>query len=104
MRPRHPGDVASRAFAHFGDIRGGDGMSDLLQFGLAQTRAAALAGVPAERLDALAATIELAPLGITHFDRDGNFLLANRCFCQMLGYPRDEVLRRSFLEITFAED
>lgn len=59
---------------------------------------------PVGRPDALAATIEFAPLGIAHFDRDGRFHLANRKLCEMLGYPRAELLRHNFLELTFADD
>jgi PAS domain S-box-containing protein len=79
-------------------------MHDVLPQAAAASRAAAIAGTPATRLDALAATIEFAPLGIAHFDREGNFLLANRMLCELLGYPREEVLRRNFLELTFPED
>jgi len=78
-------------------------MSEMLQAGAAGARAA-LAGVPADRLDALAATIELAPLGIAHFDREGRFLLANRRLCEMLGRSRRELLQGNFLELTHHED
>ena len=64
----------------------------------------AAAHASAVRPDALAATIEFAPLGIAHFDRDGRFHLANRKLCEMLGYPRAELLRRNFLELTFPDD
>jgi PAS domain S-box-containing protein len=79
-------------------------MSDALQAGFIASRAAALADTPAARLDALAATIEFAPLGIAHFDSQGNLLLANRKLCEILGFPRGEVVRRNFLELTLAED
>ena len=60
----------------------------------------------AEREEArgLRATIELAPIGIAHFSPDGRFLLANDHLCQMLGCHRDDLLRRTFQEITFPDD
>ena len=57
-----------------------------------------------EELRGLRATIELAPIGIAHFATDGRFLLANDCLCEMLGCRRDELLAKTFQEITFPDD
>jgi PAS domain S-box-containing protein len=78
-------------------------MSEAVKPGIA-SRAAALADTPAVRLETLAATIEFAPLGIAHFDREGNFLLVNQRLAEMLGRARDDVLRRNFFELHFPED
>lgn len=78
-------------------------MSEMLQAGAALSHAA-LAALPEERLDALAATIELAPLGIAHFDREGRFLLVNRRLCEMLDRSRRDLLQLNFLELTHHED
>ena len=55
-------------------------------------------------LEALRATVEFAPLGMAHFDAHGRILLVNRRLCEMLGYTRDELMRRDFLQLTFHED
>lgn len=52
----------------------------------------------------LRATIDLAPIGIAHFDVDGRFLLVNDRLCEILGYARDDLLAHTFQEITFADD
>ena len=61
---------------------------------------------PIEREGArgLRATIDLAPIGIAHFDATGRFLLVNDRLCEILGYPRDELLARAFQDITFTND
>ena len=57
-----------------------------------------------EGLAGLRATIELAAVGIAHFDRSGRFLFANRYLCRMLGYTPAELTRRTFQELTHPED
>ncbi len=52
----------------------------------------------------LHATIELAPIGIAHFDLDGRFLLANERLCAILGYAHDDLLTRTFQELAHPED
>lgn len=52
----------------------------------------------------LRATIDLAPIGIAHFDSNGRFLLVNDRLCEILGYARDDLLEHTFQEITFADD
>jgi PAS domain S-box-containing protein len=48
--------------------------------------------------------IEFAPIGIVIIDRDYNWLLANKRFCEIVGYSREELLGKTFLDITFVED
>ena len=61
---------------------------------------------PIEREGArgLRATIDLAPIGIAHFDVNGRFLLVNDRLCEILGYAREDLLTRTFQEITFTDD
>ncbi len=61
---------------------------------------------PIEREGArgLRATIDLAPIGIAHFDVNGRFLLVNDRLCEILGYARDDLLAHTFQQITFADD
>ncbi len=49
-------------------------------------------------------TFEQAAVGMAHVDVDGRFLRANDRFCDITGYPRDELLRRTFLDLTVPED
>ena len=57
-----------------------------------------------EEVRGLRATIELAPIGIAHFDTQGRFLLANDYLCEMLACERNELLSKTFQEITFPDD
>jgi diguanylate cyclase (GGDEF)-like protein/PAS domain S-box-containing protein len=50
------------------------------------------------------ATFDEAPVGVTHTSLDGRFLKVNRKFCDMLGYTAQELLARSFHDITPPED
>lgn len=50
------------------------------------------------------ATFEQAAVGITHVRPDGRILRANQKFCEMLGYSREELLGRSFQELTYPPD
>lgn len=61
-------------------------------------------GVEREGLRGLRATIESAPVGIAHFDVDGQFLLVNAQLCSILDFTREELLSRTFQEITFPDD
>src|SRR5690606_758987 len=54
--------------------------------------------------DALRATLELAPIGIAQFDREGRFLLGNQRLCEILGCTREHALARTFQELTFPDD
>ncbi|HWA15652.1 MAG TPA: response regulator [Gemmatimonadales bacterium] len=50
------------------------------------------------------ATFEQAAVGIAHVAADGRFLRVNDKFCEITGYPHDELLQRTFLELTTPED
>jgi PAS domain S-box-containing protein len=49
-------------------------------------------------------TFENAAVGITHRHAQGQFLLVNKRFCHIVGYSHEELLGKTFDEITFAED
>ena len=50
------------------------------------------------------ATFEQAAVGIAHVARSGRFLRLNRKFCDIVGYSQEELLERTFLDITHPED
>jgi PAS domain S-box-containing protein len=50
------------------------------------------------------ATFEQAAVGIVHVGTDGRFLRVNRRLCEMVGYTREELLARTFQEITHPAD
>jgi diguanylate cyclase (GGDEF)-like protein/PAS domain S-box-containing protein len=45
-----------------------------------------------------------APIGIAMAGQDGRFFRVNPAFCQMLGYSNDELLGRSFKDLTHPDD
>lgn len=49
-------------------------------------------------------TFDQAAVGIAHVAHDGRFLRVNQKLCRILGYPEEELLRRSCKEITLPED
>lgn len=49
-------------------------------------------------------TVECAPIGIAHVRPDGGWLWVNDYLCSLVGYSREELLTRTFQDITFAED
>ncbi|MDE3154776.1 MAG: PAS domain S-box protein [Acidobacteriota bacterium] len=49
-------------------------------------------------------TFEQAPVGVSHQAPDGRWLRVNERLCDLLGYTRDELLSRSFREITHPDD
>jgi PAS domain S-box-containing protein len=49
-------------------------------------------------------TFENAAVGIAHTDPGGRFLRVNEKLCDILGYPRDELLARNVRDITHPED
>jgi PAS domain S-box-containing protein len=49
-------------------------------------------------------TFEQAAVGIVHAGIDGRILRANRQFCDIVGYSRDEVVRRTLQDITCIHD
>jgi len=49
-------------------------------------------------------TVNIAPVGIVQVDNQGRFQVANDFMCNMLGYTRDELLGKTFLDVTADED
>ena len=52
----------------------------------------------------LRATHAHAPVGIAEIDLDGRFLRVNERLCAITGYSADEMLRRTFFEVTHPDD
>ena len=50
------------------------------------------------------ATFEQAAVGIAHVGTDGRWLRINDKLCTILGYPREELLRMTFQDITHPDD
>ena len=50
------------------------------------------------------ATFEQAPVGIAHMSTDGTCLWVNDSLCRIVGYPREELLRLGFDNVTHPED
>ena len=50
------------------------------------------------------ATFDQAAVGIAHVGTDGRWLHVNDRLCAILGYPREELLRLTFQDITHPED
>ena len=49
-------------------------------------------------------TFENAAVGIAHVAADGRWLLVNKRFCEILGYPREEMAGKTFQDLTHPED
>jgi PAS domain S-box-containing protein len=49
-------------------------------------------------------TFENAAVGITHNDSAGRFLRVNGTYCAIVGYPREELLQKTFQDITHPDD
>jgi PAS domain S-box-containing protein len=49
-------------------------------------------------------TFEQAAIGIAHVGTDGRWLRVNDRLCAIVGYPRDELMKLTFQEITHPED
>jgi len=50
------------------------------------------------------ATFEQAAIGIAHLAPDGHWLRVNQRLCQMLGYPREELIQLTFQDVTHPDD
>jgi PAS domain S-box-containing protein len=50
------------------------------------------------------ATFENAAIGIAHFSLDGRFLRVNDRLCEKLGFPREELLAKTWMEISHPDD
>ena len=57
-----------------------------------------------EQAERLRAIFEQAAIGITQVALDGRFLTVNQRLCEILGYPREELMARSFQELTYPPD
>jgi PAS domain S-box-containing protein len=49
-------------------------------------------------------TFEQAAVGVAHVGLDGRWLKVNQTLCNILGYTREELLSRTFQDITYLED
>jgi two-component system sensor histidine kinase/response regulator len=49
-------------------------------------------------------TFENAAVGIAHRDASGRLLRVNQTYCDIVGYPREELLSRSFKDLTHPAD
>ena len=47
---------------------------------------------------------DLVGVGLTQIDREGRYTLVNRRFCEILGYTREELIGKHFLDVTHPED
>jgi PAS domain S-box-containing protein len=50
------------------------------------------------------ATFEQAAVGIAHTDMQGSYLRVNQKFCNIVGYTREEMLARTWMEMSHPED
>jgi PAS domain S-box-containing protein len=50
------------------------------------------------------ATFDLAAVGLAHLAMDGRWLRVNRKFCDIVGYSQEELLARTFQDITHPDD
>ncbi|BAY09679.1 PAS domain S-box protein [Calothrix sp. NIES-2098] len=57
-----------------------------------------------EREEQFRLTFEQAAIGICHVSLDGNWLLVNQRFCDIVGYEREEVVALTFQDITHPDD
>jgi PAS domain S-box-containing protein len=57
-----------------------------------------------EREERFRATFEQAAVGIAHTALDGRWLRVNHKLCDILGYTREELLEKTFEEITYPDD
>lgn len=49
-------------------------------------------------------TFEQAAVGIAHVDTDGRFIRINEKFCLIVGYDHDQMIGKTFQEITYPDD
>jgi PAS domain S-box-containing protein len=52
----------------------------------------------------LRAGFDNAAVGIEHIGHDGRLLRVNRALCRVLGYPVEELLTKSFRDVTYPDD
>jgi PAS domain S-box-containing protein len=49
-------------------------------------------------------TFEQAAVGVAHVDLDGRWLRVNQTLCNIVGYTREELVSKTFQDITYPED
>jgi PAS domain S-box-containing protein len=49
-------------------------------------------------------TFDTAAVGVAHIAPDGRWLRVNGALCRILGYPADELLTKSFQDLTYPDD
>ena len=49
-------------------------------------------------------TFENAAVGVSHCDPTGRYIRVNQRYCDILGYPREDLAGRSFLDVTHPDD
>jgi PAS domain S-box-containing protein len=67
-------------------------------------RSAALEHALRESEQIYRSTFELAAVGVAHISPDGHWIRVNQKLCQILGYSEDELLQKTFQEITHPDD
>ena len=75
----------------------------------ADTLGAAIGRMQAERAlreseERFRATFDQAAVGVAHIGLDGRWLRANQKLCEIVGYTREELLERTFQDITHPDD
>src|SRR5215475_5210076 len=50
------------------------------------------------------AAFDNAAVGVAHIGPDGRWLRVNRALCRILGYPADELLTKTFHDLTYPDD
>lgn len=55
-------------------------------------------------LEMFETTFEKAGVAIAHVSADGHWIRVNQCLCDFLGYTKEELLAKTFQEITFIDD
>jgi len=57
-----------------------------------------------EHQDLFQATFEQAAVGIAHVGLDGRWRMVNQRFCEIVGWPCEQLLKRQFADITHPDD
>lgn len=57
-----------------------------------------------EREERFRATFDVAAVGLAHVGLDGRWIRVNDRLCEIVGYPREELLQLTFAEITHPDD
>ena len=57
-----------------------------------------------ENAEVFNATFEQAGIGITHIGPDGRYRLVNRKFCEMVGFTREELYDKKFVDLSHPDD